>query len=292
MRSFSVLDVGRKTSCVSIVTRHSPGVNDVRRPSSKVGTSDSEGETHVPLGYHAIAGELRARIERGTYEPGSRLPAEDALAREFSVSRQTVNKALLRLRAEGLVRVERGVGTTVRAIPMLTTERIGRQSPAQREAGEARGAFQGELDRLGYTSRSVVQVTREDPPGSVREVFGTDEQAVVRRREMFAGDVPVQLATGYYPLAISAGTAIEQEDTGPGGTYSRLAELGHAPARFTERIRLRLATDGEAAFLRLDTEQRVYDVERIARDSDGLVVEVNMIVMPAHQWGLVYEWDA
>ena len=246
----------------------------------------------MPLGYHAIAGELRARIERGTYEPGSRLPAEDALAREFDVSRQTVNKALLRLRAEGLVRVERGVGTTVRELPMLTTKRIGRQAPAQREAGEARGAFQGELASLGYTSRSEVQVTREDPPASVRELFGDDEQAVVRRRKMFAGDVPVQLATGYYPVGVAEGTEIEQQDTGPGGTYSRLAELGHAPVKFRERIRLRLATDDEAAFLRLDTEQRVYAVERIASDSNGRAVEVNMIVMPAHQWQLVYEWTA
>lgn len=250
------------------------------------------GETHVPLGYHAIAGELQARIEHGTYEPGSRLPAEDALAREFSVSRQTVNKALLRLRAEGLIRVERGVGTTVRELPMLTTERIGRQKTAQRESGQARGAFQSEMESRGYTSRSEVAVTRENPPAEVRDLFGADEQAVTRRRQMFAGDVPVQLATGYYPGAIAAGTAIEQEDTGPGGTYSRLAELGHAPARFTERIRLRLATDDEAAFLRLDTEQRVYDVERTARDNGGLVVEVNMIVMPAHQWGLVYEWTS
>jgi GntR family transcriptional regulator len=273
-----------------------------------VGASDSEGEKRVPLGYHAIAGELRARIERREYEPGSRLPAEDALAREFAVSRQTVNKALLRLRAEGLVRVERGIGTTVRELPMLTTTRIGRQAPAQREADEARGAFQGELASLGYTSRSDVEVSRERAPADVVRAFEDDDLpegghrrrsrrepetagiAIVRRRKMFAGDVPVQLATGYYPAGLAEGTEIEQQDTGPGGTYSRLAELGHAPVRFRERIRLRLATDDEAAFLRLDTEQRVYDLERIASDSNGRVVEVNMIVMPAHQWGLVYEW--
>jgi GntR family transcriptional regulator len=246
----------------------------------------------VPLGYHAIADELRARIERGQYQPGSRFPAEDALTREFDVSRQTVNKALLQLRAEGLIRVERGVGTTVRELPMLTTHRVERQDAGQREAGDARGAFQGELESLGYTARSEVQVAREDPPAYVRGIFSSDEQVVVRRRRMFADGVPMQLATGYYPLALAEGTPIEQDDTGAGGTYSRLAEIGHPPVQFTERIKLRLPADDEASFLRLDIEQRVYEVERTARDGHGQVVEVNMIVMPAHQWQLIYQWTS
>ena len=264
----------------------------------------------MPLGYHAIAAELRARIERGEYQPGSRFPAEDALTGEFGVSRQTVNKALLQLRAEGLIKVERGVGTTVRELPVLTSRRIGRQRATSREAGDARGAFQAELAELGYETRSEVEVSREQAPGHIMEIFGLDDvpegrsrkrdprrqeaghMAVIRARKMFAGDVPVQLATGYYPADIADGTPIGDRDTGPGGTYSRLAELDHAPELFSERITLRMATSEEAAFLRLDTEQRVYEVERVARDARGRAVEVNVIAMPAHQWELVYEWPA
>ena len=100
----------------------------------------------------------------------------------------------------------------------------------------------------------------------------------------------VQLATGWYPADIAQGTAIEDHDTGPGGTYSRLAEAGHAAVRFSERVTLRMPAEAEAGFLRLDTEQRVIEVERIARNARGRTVEVNVIVMPAHQWRLVYEW--
>ena len=57
---------------------------------------------------------------------------------------------------------------------------------------------------------------------------------LVRRRQMFTAGLPTQLATAYYPGGIARGTRIEQQDTGPGGSYSRLAEAGHAPARFTE----------------------------------------------------------
>ncbi len=264
----------------------------------------------MPLGYRAIAAELRARIERGEYAPGSRIPAEDALTGEFDVSRQTVNKALLQLRAEGLVRVERGIGTIVRELPVLTSRRVSRQQVAQREEAGARGAFQAELAELGYETRSEVEVTAERAPARVMQVFGLDEvpegrsrkrdlrrqdkghMAVVRSRKMFAGDVPVQIATGYYPADIAEGTPVEDRDTGAGGTYSRLAELGHAPATFSERVMVRMADEAEASFLRLDTEQRVYEVERVARDDRGRAVEVNVIVMPAHQWELVYEWAA
>ena len=264
----------------------------------------------MPPGYRAIADQLRARIEGGQYAPGTRLPSEDALAAEAGVSRQTVNKALLQLRAEGLIRVERGIGTTVRELPMLTSERIGRQRAARRGAEGARGAFQAELAEAGYQTRSDVQVSRGRAPASVLAIFGQDDvppgtsrtaspqrrddghMAVIRARKMFAGDVPIQMATGYYPADIADGTPIGETDTGPGGVYSRLAELGHEPVSFSERVALRMADDDEAAFLRIDVEQRVYEVERVARDDRGRAVEVNVIVMPAHQWQLVYQWTS
>ena len=265
--------------------------------------------------YRQLAGLIREAIERGDYAPGSTLESESQLAERYSVNRQTVNRAMLLLRGEGLLRVERGNRTVVRELPVLTTERIGRQQPARREAGAARGAFQAELASLGYGDHVEVAISRElRAPAHILAIFGADEppegqgpkrdprridtghSAVVRRREMYAAEgdrrIPVQLATGYYPLDIAGDTQIEQEDTGPGGTYSRLAELGHAPARFSERVTFRVPDEAEAAFLQLDVEQRVIEVERIARNARGRAVEVNVIVMPAHQWQLVYEWPA
>ncbi len=42
-------------------------------------------------------------IEAGTLAPGARLPAERALAKEFSITRVTVRHALIRMEAEGLI---------------------------------------------------------------------------------------------------------------------------------------------------------------------------------------------
>jgi hypothetical protein len=35
-----------------------------------------------------------------------------------------------------------------------------------------------------------------------------------------------------------------ERDTGPGGIYSRLADIGHGPARFTEDVSARMPTLG------------------------------------------------
>jgi hypothetical protein len=42
----------------------------------------------------------------------------------------------------------------------------------------------------------------------------------------------------------------------------------------------------------LDSDHRVYAITRIALDRQGRAVEVNLIVMPAHQWTLAYAWPA
>jgi DNA-binding LacI/PurR family transcriptional regulator len=47
-----------------------------------------------PLGYQAIAEELRRRIREGSSVPGSLFPTERELREEFSVSRSTVRRAL------------------------------------------------------------------------------------------------------------------------------------------------------------------------------------------------------
>jgi GntR family transcriptional regulator len=109
---------------------------------------------------------------------------------------------------------------------------------------------------------------------------------------MYANDIPVQLATSYLPLDIVAGTALAGTDPGPGGIYSRLADLGHAPATYAETARVRPPDEDEARFLRMDPDQRVVTIQRTARTAAGRIVEVNAITLPAHQWELFYEWSA
>jgi GntR family transcriptional regulator len=240
--------------------------------------------------YRQLADLIRAAIDGGEYAPGSLLPSEDELARRYNVSRPTVNRAMSILRSEGLIRVERGRGTIVRDLPLIRRDAVARQRI--RETADARGAFQAELERLGLTARSDVQVSEAEPAADVAELLAVKPgtKVLTRHRKMYANDVPLQLAVSYLPLDIASGTALAEADTGPGGTYSRLAELGHAPATLEESVRVRPPDDDEAQFLRMEAEQRVFAVRRSARSAAGRVVEVTDIVLPAHQWELVYQW--
>jgi GntR family transcriptional regulator len=244
--------------------------------------------------YIQVADAIRAAIEGGEWAPGEQIPPEPELAARYGTTRATVNRALSILRAEGLVRPRQGRGTTVRKLPVLHRDAAARQRRDIREEGGARGAFQGELSRLGYTARSEVTVGEVPAPAAVAEILGVGQGAIVlaRRREMYADDEPVQLATSYIPFDIAAGTAIADTDPGPGGTYSRLAELGHVPVTFAETVQVRRPADAEARFLDLDLDQRVIAIRRTARTAAGRVIEVNEITVAAHQWELIYEWPA
>ena len=57
-----------------------------------------------------IAGELRARIEAGEYQPGDALPSITRLSQEYGVAKTTAQKAL---QDEGLARGVQGWGTIV-----------------------------------------------------------------------------------------------------------------------------------------------------------------------------------
>ncbi|MEK8141760.1 UTRA domain-containing protein [Streptomyces sp. M10(2022)] len=60
-----------------------------------------------------------------------------------------------------------------------------------------------------------------------------------RSRRYLLDGKPVLKAVSYLPAEIADGTPIAEVDTGPGGIYARLAELGHAP-KFREEIRVRM----------------------------------------------------
>ncbi|MBO3753051.1 GntR family transcriptional regulator [Streptosporangiaceae bacterium NEAU-GS5] len=64
-------------------------------------------EPQMPSGRHtlhpAIADRIRQRIANGDYPPGSRLPTVSALAEDFGVSANTVQRAMISLEAESLI---------------------------------------------------------------------------------------------------------------------------------------------------------------------------------------------
>lgn len=66
---------------------------------------------------HQIVAEVKARILRGQWPVGTRLPTEQELCQEFGVSRSPLREALKVLEAAGLVTIRHGEGMFVSELP-------------------------------------------------------------------------------------------------------------------------------------------------------------------------------
>jgi GntR family transcriptional regulator len=235
-----------------------------------------------------IADILRDRIRRGVHAPGSPLPGEPELSREFGVSRVTINRAVGLLRSEGLVQVRRGKGAFVRSVPVIT--RAATRRHGARDKG--RGAYDVEIRRLGLEPSWTASVERVPASEQTAELLNVDVGAelVVRRRRYFANGVPVQLADTYLVSELAEKAGVTGSNTGPGGTYSRLADVGRGPIHFTEDVTCRGATSREAAFLEMEPNQAVFEILFVASDREHRPVAVTRHVMAGHQWRLRYDW--
>lgn len=65
-----------------------------------------------------VAGAIQSAISKGEITPGSRLPSENEMAKDFDTGRGTVREALRSLESMGLVEIRTGSGTYVLESPM------------------------------------------------------------------------------------------------------------------------------------------------------------------------------
>lgn len=241
--------------------------------------------------HEAIAQALREQVRSGAYPPGTRLPAVREIAERYGAAVMTVRQALRTLEDEGVVEVRRGAGTYARSYAPVVRRGPGRLSRSVWGTGRA----PWEVDAAGRTlrvDRLVVgpgPLPEEHAPAIDLEA-GT--QVVVRSRVYLLDDRPVMAATSYVPTDLASGTPIEQPNTGPGGIYARLAEGGHAPARFVERLRCRPASAEDRVTLDLARGAYVLRIVRTALTAAGRPVEVADMTATAADYELVYEFDA
>jgi GntR family transcriptional regulator len=242
--------------------------------------------------YLQIADQLRVQVESGKLAPGSRLPSEHSLMAAYDASRDTVRKAIGVLKAEGRLDSERGRGVTVRTSPPEQRRGSDRLSRRHRRAGK--GAYLSDMEISGRKPEIHVTVSTEKASREVAARLGlkAGERVLVRARRMLADGRPLQLAVSYLPLELVKGTQIEQPDTGPGGTYARLEEMGHRLDRFEERVTARMPLPDEAKSLDLGPGTPVILVARTAYAVGNRPVELCDTVIAADRYELQYDISA
>src|SRR3954465_2025101 len=115
--------------------------------------------------YRQIADYLREGILNGTFPAGQPLPSEEALAKQFGVTRPTVRQGLTELRASGLVEAIMGRGTFARSPhsrPSMARPRGIRQQPS--------GTFT-EADGIKWTEAEPPIATRTDAPLALADLL-------------------------------------------------------------------------------------------------------------------------
>ncbi|MFF3062334.1 GntR family transcriptional regulator [Streptomyces sp. NPDC057909] len=240
-----------------------------------------------------LAAELREKITKGVYAPGAALPQVRELQESEGVAYQTVRDMYRVLEDEGLIVARKGKGTFVSPIlGKIHRDGTGRYIKSAREEAGARGAFAAEIARLGMAPNSTTVISRERPPTQVAEILDIRPSKLVlaRARTMQADETVVQLATSYFPGDIAFGSQLEEQDTGPGGSKSRLAELGFPQVRIRESVDVRQPTKAEAKALGAPADRPIYEITHVGLTSENRAVEVCVHLMPITLWSLSYEW--
>lgn len=239
--------------------------------------------------YVQIADELRARIAAGDYSAKGKLPSERELSEEFDAARNTVRDALQVLRSEDLIESRRGSGAHLRTFQRIDRDAAERLSKKQWGAGRSIW----DRDMEGRDHQEGVDVQKVDAPERVAGVLGVHGQQVWRRSRVHqSAHRRVQQSTSWYPADLADGTAITDINTGPGGVYARLDEIGHGPARYREEIMVRLPLSEEVEALGITQSMPVILIVRTAYDDADRPVEVNEMVLDADSYRLIYAFPS
>ncbi|WP_066819180.1 GntR family transcriptional regulator [Sphingomonas mali] len=150
-----------------------------------------EHSSAVPL-YAQLESEITTRIQNGDFPPNSRLPSEDELVEEYSVSRTTVRNAVQNLLKKGLVEIRRGKGTFVTS-PRIVQELTGLTGFVEDMAALGRKASAKWLDHELLAADETVAEQLACP-------IGTEVMCI--RRIRLSDGVPLSFDITYLPYEL------------------------------------------------------------------------------------------
>ncbi|MFI6604463.1 GntR family transcriptional regulator [Nonomuraea sp. NPDC050536] len=243
--------------------------------------------------FRQIADHLREAIQRGALAEGDKVPSEAQLMQHYGVARMTIRNALQVLQSEGLTVAEHGRGVFVRAHPPV--RRLASDRFARRHREEGKAAFIAETEGAGgKPSVDSIMITEELPSAQIADLLGisADDHVIARSRRYLINGQPVETAISYIPAELARGTQITEPNSGPGGIYARLEELGYRLDHFNEEVKSRMPLRDEIRALKLAPGVPVFHLVRTAYTVDGRAVEVCDTVMSSDAYVLSYELPA
>ena len=234
--------------------------------------------------HRQIAAQLRARIHRGDWAPGERLPSIPALAGHYGVAKQTVQRTIDQLRIEGLLITRPGSGTYVRG----TKRRLNRLSRGR--YGAQRGYH---ADLAARYRQHLMQVGSTAAPADVAEAFGVEPGTalLVRRHLVRTGDAPVEVGASWFRPNEVAGTSIERAEVFGRPLYQEVEEeTGRRYTSARDQVTARLPTREEAETLQIRPDTPVLVLLHVAFDAEHRPIEVAQAAWPGPMTALTEEY--
>ena len=228
-------------------------------------------DSPIPL-YHQLEEILSRRIEKGEFPPGTAIPTEEQLQRDYGVSRTTVRQALARLVLAGKLKRFPGKGTFV-------TEERRLEKPGLRSITE---------DLLFQSLRLAIKMVTsrmELPSSKVAKLLQIDEreEVVHLERVRYANDEPIFLCDSYLPHSLVPG--LHERELVDGSLYKTLETVyGFTPKDGDEEMEASLATAREAQLLAVRPGAPVLVARRVTYLANGRPVECTRLVFPAGRY--------
>jgi GntR family transcriptional regulator len=234
--------------------------------------------------YREIADELRKQIKSGVYRPGDKLPSYEDLTRIYGVGRGVIRQALSELESDGLVRVVKKSGITVRKPGerrRLTRSHVVTRNPRRGYVFPAAASPDEPWMTHGQPRAALAEV-----PYEIADILGVGTGSkILRRRRVTSpeGEPPFQLVdTWIHPSAVTDAPQAAEPSTGPGGYLDRLEEAGHGPVSWYEIARSRMPEAEEARLLDMPRGMPVLVLTRVGTSArTKRPIEVTTCVIPA-----------
>ena len=235
--------------------------------------SVNPGLAEVP--HRQIAASLRQRLRAGEWPPGERLPSIPALANEYGVAKQTVQRTIDQLRVEGLLITRPGSGTYARG----TRRRLNRL--ARGRYGHRRGYH---ADLAARYRQQLTEVGHAPAPPEVADAFGVPDGSplVVRRHIVFTDDrQPAEIGASWLRPADADGTSLVENAAFGRPLYQEVEEVtGRRYASATDHLSARLASREEAELLQIRPDTPVLHLVHVAYDEAHCPIEVAQATWP------------
>jgi DNA-binding GntR family transcriptional regulator len=232
----------------------------------------------------AITEKLRGQILKGDFGTLGRLPSLRMLAVQYDTTRETMNKVVQQLQAEGLLMSRGTAGVFV--------------SYRTRMSAGITSCFDLYLKQQGLTHLETDIETPSLVPASseVAEAMGIVEGTLVARRYRRQGttETHYRLTENFYPTDLADKTILKgmQDDVSFDALLAIKEKYGKAIRYMHERVIGRLPMLQEQELLKINRNSPVLDVHRISRadDEKRTVVMFSHIIYVASYFELSYDY--